>query len=49
MDLDTKVRFTGVCDETGEIGGQREGLKNLLTPGETKLSNIQEMAGMDIT
>ena len=34
-------------DETGEIksGGQREGLKNLLTTGETKMSNIQEMAG----
>jgi len=31
-------------DETGEIksGGQREGLKNLLTPGENKLSNIQK-------
>jgi len=47
LDLDTNVRFAGVCDETGEIksGGQREGLKNLLTPGETKMSNIQEMAG----
>jgi len=47
LGLDTKVRFAGVCDETGEIrfGGQREGIKNLLTPGETKMSNIQEMAG----
>ena len=34
LDLDTKVRFAGVCDETGEIrsGSQREGIKNLLTP-----------------
>jgi hypothetical protein len=40
------VRFAGVCDVTGEIrfGGQREGIKNMLTPGETKLSNIQAMA-----
>ena len=46
MGLDTKVRFAGVCDETGEIrfGGQREGIKNLLTPEETKKSNLQAMA-----
>ena len=30
LGLDRKVRFAGVCDETGEIifGGQREGIKN---------------------
>jgi hypothetical protein len=46
LGLDTKVRFAGVCDDTGEIrfGGQREGIKNLLTPQETKLSNLQAMA-----
>jgi hypothetical protein len=46
LSLDTKVRFAGVCDETGEIkfGGQREGIKNLLTPEETKKSNLQAMA-----
>ena len=28
IDLDPKIRFAGVCDESGEIkfGGQREGL-----------------------
>jgi hypothetical protein len=46
LGLDAKVRFAGVCDETGEIkyGGQREGIKNLLTPEETKKSNLQAMA-----
>ena len=45
LGLDRKVRFAGVCDETGEIrfGGQREGIKNLLTPEETKISNVQAM------
>ena len=43
LKFDSRVRFTGVCDETGEIrfGGQREGVKNLLTPEETKKSNLQ--------
>ncbi|MGB7956230.1 MAG: hypothetical protein WCF23_19835 [Candidatus Nitrosopolaris sp.] len=46
LDLDSKVRFAGVCDETGEIrfGGQREGVKNLLAPEETKKSNLQALA-----
>jgi hypothetical protein len=46
LELDSKVRFAGACDETGEIkyGGQREGVKNLLTPEETKKSNLQAMA-----
>jgi hypothetical protein len=46
LGLDPKIRFAGVCDETGEIrfGGQREGVKNLLTPDETKRSNLQAMA-----
>jgi hypothetical protein len=34
LNLDPKIRFAGICDETGEIrfGGQREGVNNLLTP-----------------
>ena len=46
LGLDAKVRFAGVCDETGEIkyGGQRGGIKNLLTQEETKKSNLQAMA-----
>ena len=46
LGLDAKVRFAGVCDETGEIkyGGQREGVKNLLTSEETKKSNLQALA-----
>ena len=46
LDLDSKIRFAGVCDDSGEIkhGGQREGITNLLSPDETKRSNIQAVA-----
>jgi hypothetical protein len=46
LDLNPKVRFAGICDDSGEIkyGGQREGIKNLLSPDETKRSNIQALA-----
>src|SRR5215203_2852918 len=46
MDLDKKVRFAAICDDSGEIkyGGQREGVTNLLSPEETKRSNIQALA-----
>jgi uncharacterized protein DUF6659 len=46
LDLDPKVRYAGVCDDTGETkyGGQREGIKNLLSSEETKKSNMQALA-----
>src|SRR5512132_1505993 len=46
LELDPKIRFAGVCDESGEIkfGGQREGLDNLLSAEETKKSNLQALA-----
>jgi hypothetical protein len=46
LNFDPKIRFAGVCDETGEIkyGGQREGIKNLLSSDETKRSNLQALA-----
>jgi len=46
LDLYPKVRFAGICDDNGEIkyGGQREGVKSLLSPEETKKSNIQALA-----
>jgi len=46
LNLDSKVRFAGICDDSGEIkyGGQREGIKNLLSPEETKRSNLQALA-----
>jgi hypothetical protein len=46
LDLDPKIRFAGVCDDTGEtkFGGQREGVQNLLAPEETKRSNLQTLA-----
>src|ERR671922_77426 len=44
--LDSRIRFAGVCDDSGEIkhGGQREGVTNLLSPEETKRSNVQAIA-----
>ena len=46
LNLDPKVRYAGVCDDTGETkhGGQREGVKNLLSSEETKKSNMQALA-----
>src|SRR5919109_3690553 len=46
LNLDPKIRFAGVCNENGEIkyGGQREGVQNLLSPEETKKSNLQALA-----
>jgi hypothetical protein len=46
LDLDPKIRYVGVCDDTGgtKYGGQREGVKNLLSPEETKKSNLQALA-----
>jgi hypothetical protein len=40
--LDTKVRFVGVCNDTGEVihGGLRDGLTNLLSSEEIKKSNL---------
>jgi hypothetical protein len=42
LELDPKVRFVGICDNTGEIksGGLREGIKSLLTDEEIKKANL---------
>ncbi|MFL6357193.1 MAG: hypothetical protein ACJ71C_11640, partial [Nitrososphaeraceae archaeon] len=46
LNVDPKVRFAGICDDSGEVkyGGMREGIKNLLSPEETKKSNLQALA-----
>jgi hypothetical protein len=46
LNLDPNIRFAGVCDDTGEtkFGGQRVGVKSLLSPEETKKSNLQALA-----
>ena len=47
IDIDSKIRFAGICDESGEIkyGGQKEGVKNILTNEETRKSNLQALEG----
>ena len=42
LDLDPKVRFVGICDNTGEIknGGLREGIQSILTDEEIKKANL---------
>jgi hypothetical protein len=44
--IDPKIRYAGICDGTGETkyGGQREGVKNLLSPEEVKRSNLLALA-----
>ncbi len=46
LGLDQGIRFAGVSDDTGEIryGGQRQGVRNLLSSEETKRSNLQALA-----
>ena len=47
LEMDSKVRFAGICDVSGEIkhGGQKEGVKNILTNEETRKSNLQALEG----
>ena len=47
LQMNSKVRFAGICDETGEIkyGGQREGVENILSSDETRKSNLQALEG----
>ena len=47
LQMDSKVRFAGICDVSGEIkyGGQKEGIKNILTNEETRKSNLQALEG----
>jgi hypothetical protein len=42
LDLDPKVRFVGICDNTGGIknGGLREGIQSILTDEEIKKANL---------
>ena len=42
LDLNPKVRFVGICDNTGEIknGGLREGIQSILTDEEIKKANL---------
>jgi len=43
INLDPGIRYVGVCDDIGEnvYGGQRNGVKDLLTKEETREANIQ--------
>jgi hypothetical protein len=46
IDLDPGIRYVGVCNDSGETvyGGQRDGVKDLLTKEETRKANIQTWA-----
>lgn len=46
MKISGKVRFAGICDETGEIryGGVKKGHDNLLSPDETRRSLLQALS-----
>ena len=46
MDLNPGIRYVGICDDSGETvyGGQRDGVKDLLTKEETREANIQTWA-----
>jgi hypothetical protein len=50
LNLDPKVRFAGICDDSGEIkyGGQRKGIKNLLSQEEAKRSYLQALARWEL-
>ncbi len=45
MELDPSIRFAGICDETGDTkyGGMRQGMSSLLSPEETRKSNLQAL------
>ena len=45
LNLDPKVRFVGVCDNTGVIknGGLKDGIKSILTDEEIKKSNLMSL------
>jgi hypothetical protein len=46
LGIDPNIRYAAVCDDSGELkyGGHREGINNLLSPDETKKSNLQALA-----
>ena len=46
LQMDSKVRSAGICDVSGKIkhGGQKEGVKNILSNDETRKSNLQALA-----
>ena len=47
LQMDSKVRFAGICNVTGERkhGGQKEGIKDILTNEETRKLNLQALEG----
>jgi hypothetical protein len=44
LGLESKIRFAGVCDDSGEIKSGGQGILDLLSPEETKRSNLQAIA-----
>jgi len=46
MSIDEKIRYVGICDESGDTkyGGQREGVIDIITPEDRRKSNLHALA-----
>jgi hypothetical protein len=48
VDIDPNIRLVTICDADGRVSRHRQGIKNLLTPEESKKSLEMAMAGWKV-